>query len=226
MLEEAKKKKLSKQQQLKLFWKNYPVVINPDITAPPTGVRKTTPDWSGSPSFPQYTSESLSTKIISKNRHDSVIKSINESVELVQFDQLTEELKEYFKDHVFKIIHEKKEKHFSVSSNLDMKQKQAAYNLIALSAMSSLIASRVLLDKAFFKRNQSLNTRFADALQRAVNVAASDPGIIQKIRQNSRNMNLITMEEVQIIDSFKNPNFDSNVLVFVFIFVFLFLRIN
>ncbi len=110
---------------------------------------------------------------------------------------------------MFKIIHEKKEKHFSVSSNLDMKQKQAAYNLIALSAMSSLIASRVLLDKAFFKRNQSLNTRFADALQRAVNVAASDPGIIQKIRQNSRNMNLITMEEVQIIDSFKNPNFDS-----------------
>lgn len=210
MLEEAKKKKkLSKQEQLRQFWANYPVEINPEIKPPPNGMSKSTVNWSGSPSFPQYTSESLTSKIILKNRQSNIMTSINEAIDLIEYNQLTEDLKDLFRDHVYKIINEKKTAHFSIDSKLDGKQKQAAYNLIALSAMASLIASRVLIDKSFFKRNQSLNARFADALQRAVNVAASDPGIIQKIRQNSRKMSLITTEEVQIMESFTKPNFTS-----------------
>lgn len=209
MLEEAKKKKkqLSRQEQMKQFWANYPIVINPEIPGP-NGM-KSQEDWTGTPNFPQYTQESLSSKIVAKSREESVRKCINESIDLVEYDQMNDDLRELFSEHAYKIINEKSLKPFSVSSSLDLKQKQAAYNLIALSAMSALIASRVLTDKAFLKRNQSLQTRFADALQRAVNVAATDPGILSKIKQNSRNMKLITMEEVQIMESFKNPNFKS-----------------
>lgn len=210
MLEEAKKKNkkkpISRQEAIKQFWQNYPVVINPPVPGPNGAVRNV----GDSPlPFPQYTQESLNSKIIHKARKESLIKSINESIELIQYNQLNEDLKDLFKDHAYKIINEKSIKPFSVSSFLDLKQKQATYNLIALSAMSALIASRVLTDKKYFQRNQSIQARFSDALQRAVSVAATDPGILSKIKQNARGMNLITTEEIQIMESFKNPNFKS-----------------
>lgn len=209
MLEESKKKKkqLSRQEQLRQFWANYPVVINPEMVGP-NGV-KSSEDWSGVPNFPQYTQESLSSRIISKARDESVKKCISESIDLVEYDQMNDNLRELLSEHSYKIINEKSLKPFSISSSLDLKQKQAAYNLIALSAMSALIASRVLTDKAFLKRNISLQDRFRDALNRAVNVAATDPGILSKIKQNASGMKLVTMEEIQVMESFKNPNFKS-----------------
>lgn len=99
-------------------------------------------------------------------------------------------------NEVAQVLIEKSTDQFPKSGkvNIDAVQKSMAYNMAALAAAAALMATKVLVDPKFANNNRGLSARFNDALQRAMNVVASDGSILQRLKYNTNLSTFVTNE--------------------------------